>query len=112
LKQPAPTLMFHGTNDKMIIYNRVTFFNRSLNGSNSIAKTFKRFRYPYYFYRVRGMGHEIAAYPMHDKLKQIFWFLDELVLKKRPYQVEETFKDMKRKHGIILTPEDIYKDRE
>lgn len=111
LKKPAPTLMFHGTNDKMVIYNKLAFFNRTLSGSNSVAKTFKRFRYPYYFYRVRGMGHEIAAFPMHDNLKQIFWFLDELVLRKKPYQVEETFKDMKRKHGIILTPEDIYEEK-
>lgn len=112
LKRPAPTLMFHGTHDKMVIYNKVAFFNRSLNGSNSIAKTFKRFRYPYYFYRVRGMGHEIAAYPMHDNLKQIFWFLDEMVLQKRPYQVEETFKDLKKKRSLILTAEDIYKERD
>ena len=110
LKQPAPTLMFHGTLDKMVMYNKISFFNRSLNGSNSITKTFRRFRYPYYFYRVRGMGHEIAATPMHDNLKQIFWFIDEMVLKKKHYQVEETFKDMKKKHSMIFSAEDIYKN--
>jgi dipeptidyl aminopeptidase/acylaminoacyl peptidase len=109
-ERPAPTLMFHGTHDKMVIYRQVAFFNRSLSGSYSIAKTFRKFRYPYYFYKVRGMGHEIAAYPMHDNFKQIAWFINELVLKKKRYQVEESFNNLDKKRGLILSAEDIYKE--
>ena len=106
---PAPTLMFHGTDDKLVYYNRIKLFNRSFNGSNYIASVFKKNDYPYYFYRVERMGHEISASPMRENTKDILWFIDELVLQKKPYQVEENFNDMKRKRAIILTSKDIYK---
>ena len=108
---PAPTLMFHGTRDKMIFYNRLSFFNRSLNGSNQIASVFKRHNYPYYFYRVVGMGHEIAARPMEHNLQNILWFLDQYVMNQKRYQIEHTFRDMDGKHAFILGPEDIFEEK-
>ena len=106
--KPAPTMMFHGTNDKMVFYNRWYFFNRSMNGSNEIATVFKKHNYPYYFYRVEGMGHEVAASPMEDNLKNILWFLDQYVINQKQYQIEHTFNDMDMKRTLILSPEDIY----
>jgi len=108
--KPAPTLMFHGTHDKMIFYNRIVFFNRSLNGSNSIASVFRRRHYAYYFYRERGRGHEVAALPMRHNLKEIFWFMDEFVFKKKNYQIEESFNDMDKKPKFILGSEDIFSE--
>lgn len=108
---PAPTLMFHGTRDKMIIYNRLSFFNRSLNGSNQIASVFKKHNYPYYFYRVVGMGHEVAASPMEDNLENVLWFLDHYVMKQKHYQIEHTFRDMDGKRSLILSPDDIFKEK-
>lgn len=106
--KPAPVMMFHGTNDKMVFYNRWYFFNRSVNGSNEIAAVYKKQNYPYYFYRVEGMGHEVAASPMEDNLKNILWFLDEYVIHQKKYQIEHTFNNMEAKRSVILSPEDIY----
>jgi predicted esterase len=106
--KPAPTMMFHGSNDKMVFYNRWYFFNRSVNGSNEISAVFKKRNYPYYFYRVEGMGHEVAASPMEDNLKNILWFIDQYVIHQKQYQIEHTFNDMDAKRTLILSPEDIY----
>lgn len=108
---PAPTMMFHGTRDKMIFYNRLSFFNRSLNGSNQIASVFRKHNYPYYFYRVVGMGHEVAARPMEDNLENVLWFLEQYVMNKKHYQIEHTFRDMDSKHSLILSPDDIFKEK-
>src|ERR1700754_4011436 len=34
---PAPTMLFHGTADKIVPYNKVRFFNKGFYGSSSIA---------------------------------------------------------------------------
>ncbi len=109
--KPAPTMMFHGTSDKMVFYNRMYFFNRTVNGSNEIAYVFKKHNYPYYFYRVEGMGHEVAASPMEDNLKSIMWFISEYVLKQKNYQIEHTFNDMEAKRDLILTQDDLLKKK-
>lgn len=109
--KPAPTMMFHGTSDKMVFYNRMYFFNRTVNGSNEIAYVFKKHNYPYYFYRVEGMGHEVAASPMEDNLKSIMWFINEYILKQKNYQIEHTFKDMDAKRDLFLTQDDLLKKK-
>ncbi len=106
--KPAPTMMFHGSSDKMVFYNRMYFFNRSVNGSNEIAAVFKKHNYPYYFYRVEGMGHEVAASPMEDNLKNILWFISEYVLNQKHYQIEHTFNDMDAKHSLVLSEDDLF----
>ncbi|MEO7988704.1 MAG: carboxylesterase family protein [Chryseolinea sp.] len=107
--KPAPTMMFHGTSDKMVFYNRMYFFNRSVNGSNEIAYVFNKHNYPYYFYRVEGMGHEVAASPMEDNLKSILWFINEYILKQKKYQIEHNFYDMDAKRDLFLTQDDLLK---
>lgn len=109
--KPAPTMMFHGSSDKMVFYNRMYFFNRSVNGSNAIAEVFKKHNYPYYFYRVEGMGHEVAASPMEDNLKSVLWFISEYVLKQKKYQIEHTFNDMDAKRDLFLTQDDLLKKK-
>lgn len=106
---PAPTMMFHGAEDRLVYYNRIKFFNRSFNGSNYIAKVFRKNDYPYYFYRVENMGHEVAGSPMHKNLKEICRFVNEWVLNKKPYQLEETFRDMKAQRTMMMSSRDVYK---
>jgi len=106
---PAPTMMFHGAEDRLVFYNRIKFFNRSFNGSNYIAKVFRKNDYPYYFYRVENMGHEMAALPMHKNLKEICRFVNEWVLNKKPYQLEETFRDMNAQRTMMMSSKDVYK---
>lgn len=94
---PAPTMMFHGTDDKVVVYNKIKLFNRGMFGSRYLARYFKKQKYPYYFQFVRNAGHEIAGTPMHDNQNEILWFIRTYIEQKKPYQMEVDFNDLLRK---------------
>jgi predicted esterase len=106
---PAPYLMFHGTADKIVPYNKIRFFNKGFYGSAWIAKICKEKNCPYYLYSEEGMGHEIAVYPMFDKIPVILDFLDKYILQRKPYQIDLLFKDPDAKPLMLMTPEELYK---
>lgn len=58
---PAPTLMLHGTADKVVNYNKIGFLNIGFYGSNAIAAQFSKFGYNYNILRFVGHGHDIAS---------------------------------------------------
>lgn len=58
--EPAPTLLIHGTKDKVVTYKQTRFFNVGFFGSDKLAKRFKHFHYNYSIVRYEGNGHEIA----------------------------------------------------
>lgn len=99
---PAPTLMFHGTADKIVPYKRIKFFKKGLFGASSIAATFKKKNYPYYIYREVGLGHEVSVLPMIENLPLIFDFLETFVIDKKPYQMDVTFKDAAAKPMVTM----------
>ena len=72
---PAPTFFFHGTDDKLVVYNKIKFFNLGLFGTNALAKRFKKFGYTYRVYRFTGYGHEIASSPMVRDVDEIAAFI-------------------------------------
>lgn len=94
---PAPTMMFHGTKDKLVVYHKVKLLNRGMFGSRYLASYFKKKKYPYYFHFVNGMGHEIAGRPMHDNQDEIIWFIHQYIEQKKAYQMEVDFNDLKGK---------------
>ncbi len=106
---PSPYLMFHGTADKIVPYNKIRFFNKGFYGSAWIAKTLKEKNLPYYFYSEEGMGHEIAVYPMFDRIPVILDFLDKYILQAKPYQTDVMFKDPTTKPVMLLSPEELFK---
>ena len=94
---PSPTMFFHGTDDKLVPYNKVRLFNRGFFGSKYLAKRFKKNHYPYYFQFVQGVGHEIAGTPMRDNLPDILWFIENYIFKKKKFFMEVNFRDAERK---------------
>lgn len=94
---PAPTMMFHGANDKVVIYNKIKLFNRGMFGSRYLASYFKKQKYPYFFQFVRNMGHEVAGTPMHDNLDEILWFIHTYIAQKKTYQMEVDFNNLTKK---------------
>ena len=76
--EPAPTLLFHGTGDRLVNYGQVRFFNIGFFGSDRIAHRFKKFGYPYSIYRYLDCGHEIATI-MDESTEYQFRFLEETV---------------------------------
>lgn len=59
--KPAPTLLFHGTADKIVPYKQLTLFKTGLYGGSAIAKRLDKFNYPYCIYRYTDLGHEVSV---------------------------------------------------
>jgi dipeptidyl aminopeptidase/acylaminoacyl peptidase len=106
---PAPRLLFHGTDDKIVPYKKIRFFNKGFYGSEWIAKYLKEHNVPYYLYSEEGMGHEIAVLPMMDKLPVILDFLDEYIRQHKPYEVELHFKNPDQKPLMLQTSAELMK---
>ena len=60
---PAPTLLMHGTKDKIVNYNSFGLpFRAKLFGSQSIHKRMKKQGIPHWFISFEGIGHEVASW--------------------------------------------------
>jgi predicted esterase len=106
---PSPRLMFHGTEDKIVPYRKIKFFNKGFYGSAWIAKYMKEHTIPYYLYSEEGMGHEIAVLPMKDKLPVILDFLDEYITLRKPYEKDLLFKNPEQKPLMLQTSAELMK---
>ncbi|HEY9044993.1 MAG TPA: alpha/beta hydrolase [Ohtaekwangia sp.] len=108
---PAPTMLFHGTDDKLVIYKKIRLFNKAFYGSSHIAKVFNKKKYPYYIYREVGMGHEVSFLPLSENSKEILWFIQEYILNKKPYLIDMSFDNLNKVRTMNLTPNDLYRKR-
>ncbi len=60
---PAPTLLMHGTKDKIVAYNELGIpFHPKLFGSKAIDRKMKSLDIPHWFIRFEGIGHEVASW--------------------------------------------------
>ena len=60
---PAPTLLMHGTKDKIVNYKGFGLpFNPKLYGSMSLNKRMNKQHIPHWFIRFEGIGHEVASW--------------------------------------------------
>ena len=63
--EPAPQLLFHGTEDAAVNYGSLAFGGYGIYGSSYLAdKIFSKNGYVYLIYRYLGHGHDIAAHMM------------------------------------------------
>lgn len=105
---PAPTLFFHGSADKLVPYDKTRFFNLGMFGSKSLAKKFRSERYPYMFYSMEDVGHEVSEYPMQEFLPEIERFISDYVFDGKQWMTDIYFKDMLRKSDTSSTPDNYY----
>lgn len=105
---PAPALMFHGTEDKIVTYNKIRFFNKGFYGSGAIAKTFKNNHYPFHIYKEEGLGHEVSVLPMIVDQPVIFDFINDFVLNRKPYQMETSFKNNGMKPMVTMSAKQMF----
>ena len=105
---PAPTLFFHGSADKLVPYNKTRFFKLGMFGSKSLAKKFRSKRYPYMFYSIEDIGHEVSEYPMQEFLPEIEQFISDYVFDGKRWMTDIHFKDMLRKSDTSTTPGNYY----
>ena len=60
---PAPTLLMHGTKDKIVAYKGFGLpFHSKLFGAKTIDKRMKKQDIPHWFIRFEGIGHEVASW--------------------------------------------------
>ena len=107
---PAPTLLFHGSADKLVPYNNTRFFHIGMFGSNTLAKQFRKNGYPYLFYSMEGNGHEVSEYPMKDFLPEIDRFITDYVINKKQLLIDINYRNKDRKIENADSPSDYYKN--
>lgn len=90
--EPAPTLLCHGTIDKLVYYNKLQVFNFGLFGSSSLAKQFKKNGYSYYIRRYPDLGHQVAI-RYNDEFDFLDRFITDFVFTHKNLQIDEIFHD-------------------
>lgn len=105
---PAPTMLFHGTKDNLVIYNKIRFLHKGFYGSSHIAKVFKKKNFPYYIYREVGMGHESSYTPMNNNQQEILWFIEQYILNKKNYLMDISLDDLQKVRTMHITRDALY----
>ena len=91
---PSPTLFYHGTKDKIVIYNKLSIFGKGMYGSNSLAKVFKKKDYPFMIVRYKGIRHKVATFSRFEAQDQICEFIDMAVNGKYNNEVDITIRNL------------------
>lgn len=89
---PAPTLLLHGTADRLVTYKQIKFFGTGFYGSDKIVDVFKNNHYAHKIIRFVDEGHAVAARYFSD-YEEIIWFYERYVKQGRHYEIDETFYD-------------------
>lgn len=107
--QPAPTMMLHGTEDKLVNYKQIKVFNVGFFGSSKLVKRFEKYEYPYYMVRFNNLGHEVAA-RMFDDFEKSMWFIENYIVKGKNIYRDDFIDDrsIKRQKFGSAKPSDLY----
>ncbi|MEI6754794.1 MAG: carboxylesterase family protein [Paludibacter sp.] len=108
---PAPTMFFHGMNDKLVNYDKIQILNKGFFGTNALVSIFEKNNYPYFAYRYRDMGHEIAVVPTKYNISDICGFIRDYVISHQKLKKDMTVKNPELKPSFYgkWKPKDIYK---
>ena len=91
-REPAPTLLFHGTADKIVTYRQIHFFNLAFQGSNVLARIMKGNGFNCSIYRYKDNSHEIAAAMYKTFPEQLAW-LENNIIRKEKRTIDATVND-------------------
>lgn len=112
IAKPAPTLFFHGKQDKLVTYDKIQLFNLGFFGSKYIVKQFKKSKFQYIFYTMENSGHEVAVYPMNENREEILYFIKNLVKEKKPWMQDVILEDASRKPTLNMNSREFYKSKD
>lgn len=86
-RKPCPILMFHGTADKIVTYDKIKVMKLCMGGSSCVAQALDKAGYPYSFYRFNGHTHEIAGNMLLSYREEIS-FLERNVAGGSDYKID------------------------
>ena len=89
---PCPTMMLHGTADKVVPYRQIALFNLGFFGGGKLVERFKKFGYDYNMYHFIDYGHEIAG-SMYSTLDLQLKFLESNVIQGKKRIIEAWISD-------------------
>ena len=89
---PCPTMMLHGTADKLVPYKQIAFFNLGFYGGGKLVKRFQKFGYDYNMFHFIDYGHEIAG-SMYSTLDLQLDFLEKNVMQGKKRIIEAWISD-------------------
>lgn len=104
---PCPTMLLHGTNDRLVVYHSIQVLNVGFFGSDCIAERYKKYGFPMRFYRHKDHGHEIASI-IGESMTEINTFIKEDVMDKRVSHIDEVI-DSTWIPVWNISPADVYK---
>ena len=107
-REPAPTMMFHGTMDNLVSYKGLSFFNIGFYGTDALVKRFEKYDYPYFARRFDGYGHSVAAGgPL--TVDDLVWFCRHYIYGKEKLQVDGTYTNL---DPTTMPPYDFYSPKD
>lgn len=90
--RPCPTLMLHGTADKLVPYKQIAFFNLGFYGGGKLVRRLEKYGCSYNMFHFTDYGHEIAG-SMSTTLDLQFKFLECNVMQKKERIIEASISD-------------------
>ncbi len=110
---PSPTMFFHGTSDRVVVYSKYHFLRWGFFGTASLLRCFRKAKYPFYAVRYEGRGHEIGG-RYTDDFDKIHWFLGRMVESGIYYQRDEWINDPQIEANFLtgLDAKQMYKEME
>ena len=91
---PAPTLFYHGTKDKIVMYRKLSIFGKGIYGSSSLVKVFKKKKVPFMIVRYKGLKHKVASFTRFEAQDQLCGFIDQVINKGYHNELDITIRDM------------------
>lgn len=77
---PAPMLLFHGTSDSNVPYDKSSVMGIGFYGSKYIARQLDKLDAPYWFYSAEYVDHMLAGTPLYEQLDLIMQFIRDYVI--------------------------------
>lgn len=93
LSQPAPTLFYHGTKDRIVFYNKLSILRKGMYGTKTLVKGFEKKDFPFMVVRYVGMKHEVATFPRFEVQDQICDFIDRVASGRYDNELDITVRD-------------------
>lgn len=109
--KPAPTMLFHGTADRLVPYKKISLFKLGFFGTDALVDRFEKYDYPYFARRFKDYGHSIAAAGPFT-VDDLVWFCRHYVYDKEQWQFDgliENLNPAAMPAYDMFTPGDLYK---